>query len=261
MIRIQFSDINWTNIDGEIIPMSYIQELILDSRLTHEFKPPFITEDTWKGQTFPVQITIFDNYRCQFGLKEISTEDLTKLLASKKIWVYDFETAEMIEVDTQSSGQLSIEIIGRQGSVEQCFALTFSSKKTCIYPGIARLNTNCLQITIDSTIYLYYTDKDLMTVVDNAQWSDYDNESGQKYVSKTMQRNHKKMIFYFMEIDAMGLKENVEKAEPSDIIINPSTDNIPAVEMVECELNELTEGLWRCVVNIVDEIPDPIYYS
>jgi hypothetical protein len=261
MIRIQFDDINWTNVDAEIIPMSHMQELIISGRLNYEYNQPVFTEDTWGGKTFPVQISIWDGYSVQFSLKEISTHQIAKIQACKRIYIYEYETNEIIKVDTTSSGKLTIEPLGRQGTVEQSYKFSFATKKTCIYPGIARLNTNTLQVTIDETTYLFYTDIEILSSVDDTELETIDNDSGQKYTTKATQRKHKKMLFYLMEANANLLKEYSEKAIPADVIINPATSNIPAVENVECKISEMAEGLYKCEIDLVNEIPEPVYYT
>ena len=68
------------------------------------------------------------------------------------------------------------------------------------------------------------------------------------------------MVFYLMETQANLLKEYTEKATPSDVVINPTVNNFIAQEMVKCKISELTEGLYKCEIDLVYEIPDPVYY-
>jgi hypothetical protein len=257
MIRIWFKDINWIDNKGNIIPMSYDKELIVPRRLIHVYQQPISTEDSWGGKSFSVQKTIFDRYRIQFAVKELSIDIIAKLQCCKKIWVREYETNEIIEVDTETSGQITIEDLGRNESVETGFAFNFSSKKTNIYPGIARLNTNNISITIGATTYTYYTDFEILNLVIDPEMVQYDDDSGKKYTSKIIQKIGKRAVFYLMETDAFLLKQQIEIAEPANIKLNTI---YVANEAIKCKLTEMTEGLYKCEIELITS-SIPYYYA
>jgi hypothetical protein len=246
MVKIWFEDIAWINEDGETIPMNYGQEIITNYRLIHEYNQPTITTDSWNGKEFPVQTTMYDRYRLNFAVKELSHEDITKMQCCKKIWVHDFDNNEIIEVDTSSSGQIAVEQSGRLGVVEQGFTFSFSSKKTCIYPAMARLNTYYLTV-LAGTTYTYYTDFAILNLSKDPDKVNMDNDSGLEFTVKAVQKIGKKAVFFLMEATANLLKQQLERCEPAGISLNGF---IP-VENVSCKITELTEGLCKCDVEII----------
>jgi hypothetical protein len=243
MIQIWFEDINWTNEDGEVIPMEHPMQINAYGRIISRFEQPVITNDTWGGKTFKVQITNTESYRAKFAVKELSVHALAKMLSCKKVWVKEFATNEVHEIDTETDGKMMIESTN-VGSSEQSVIFTYSTKKTCVYPGIARLNTNNLNITYSGT-YNFYSDKPILEWISDFEKYDDDKvEIGRKGV---------KMVFYLLESDAMDLKELISKVQPSGISINPLTDNYTPIEAGTCILTELTEGLFRCEVSYPTE--------
>lgn len=254
MLKIWSEDINWTNDDGQIIAMSNPSCLYLNSRLVHSYLPPVITEDTWNGRTFPVQIDIWNSYQVHFSLKEISLQQIQKIQICQKLYLESLTTNEIIIVDTKASGGISIEPGGRLGSVDQSFIMTFRTNRTVTYPGLARLNTNNLRIVIGANTYNYYTDYDIISYIEDTEKSDYSYDNGIKYTAKTINRQGKQLIFYLMETDAVALKEYLETAAASNIVINPLTDNTVSLETGVCKLTQLTEGLYKCECTIITEV-------
>jgi hypothetical protein len=251
MIKIWYEDIDWTAYDGKIIKMSLGNELYLNTRFTYNYTPPVITEDTWNGKTFPVQINIWESYIIEFGTKEQSIHAISKMQACQKVWIEDTETNEIIQVDNTSSGGLAVELGERFLTANQSYNLVVKSKKTPTYPGIARENTNVLQIVIDAVTYPFYTDKDLINFISDAEQINYSNGSGLNETSKTVAKYGTRLVFYLMESDAISLKEKVENLGYTSIIVNPLTDNIIAVEIGICKLTALTEGLYKCEVELI----------
>jgi hypothetical protein len=253
MIQIWFEDINWTNVDREIIPMEHPMQINAYGRIISRFEQPVITNDTWGGKTFKVQITNTESYRAKFAVKELSVHALAKMLSCKKVWVKEFGTNEVFEVDTETDGKMIIES-ANVGSSEQSVIFSFSTKKTCVYPGIARLNTNNIHIVdADSNEYDFYTDKEILEWISDFENSEYFYNTGQKYVSKTIGKKGIKLVVYLMESNAIQLKELISKVQPSGISINPLTDNYTPTEVGMCTLTELTEGLYKCEVVFTTE--------
>jgi hypothetical protein len=250
MVKIWFEDINWTTKNGEIIPMSYGQEIISGGRLVSRYDQPTITNDTWMGKSFPVQITNYEAYSFQFSVKEMSIHNLAKLQSCKKIWIHEYETNEIIEVDTETDGKLLIEPGGNIGSVEQKIRLSFVTNRTPVYPGISRLNTNNLRIYYDSNYYNFYTDKAVMAYINDPALTQFEYGNGQLITAKSTIRKGKKMVFYLMEADAINLKELIAKSLPQNVSINPDITNEISTETGLCELTELTEGLYKCIVTL-----------
>ena len=251
MVKIWFNDIDWTDKDGNVIPMSYGQEMIVGGSLVSRYQTPYITSDTWGGRTFPVQITVFEGYKLKFAVKNLSVHNLAKLQSCKRIWVHDFDTNEMITVDTETDGLILIETSGNQGTVEQSITFNFSSKRTPAYPGLPRLNTNRLQIIFDSVEYNFYTDKTILSFTNDPELSTYGYNNGIQLVAKSTIRTGKRMMFYLMESDAVQLKELIGKTQPEGIIINPvGPGRTYVTEMGTCQITELTEGLYKCEVTL-----------
>lgn len=251
MIRIWFKDVSWTNKDGEVIPMQYAKEIVMNARLNHAYKQPIITEDTFNGKTYPVQITVSDYYNIVFGQREMSLNDISKMQACKEIWVQSYDTNEIIEVDTTSSGGIIVEPGERLSSANMGFIMSFQSKKTVTYPALPRLNTNHLEITIDAVTYDYYTDYDFMVFNTDAERSDYLNNSGQIYTSKTVQKSGYKIVFYYLETQANLLKLHLEQAKPENIAFNTS---IVPIEFSKCTNTMLAEGLYKCEVELITSV-------
>jgi hypothetical protein len=255
MIKIWYSDIDWENIDGQVVKMSIGNEMYINSRFTYNYTPPVITEDTWNGKTFPVQINIWDSYVIEFATKEQSINTIAKIQACENIIVEDCETNEIIKVDTSTSSGLSVEPGDRFMTANMGFNFVFKSKKTPIYPGIARYNTNTLQIVIDGNTYNYYSDKDLINFITDAEQSKYNNGIGYDSTSKTACKYGVRMVFYLMESEAIILKGHVENLGQTSwsATINPLTDNITSIEIGVCKLTALTEGLYRCEVEFITD--------
>jgi len=251
MIRVWFKDIAWADSDGNVIPMNYAKELVFNARLNHAYKQPIITEDSFNGKSYPVQITISDAYQIQFGQREMSIGDISKLQACKEIWVQDFETNELIEVDTTSSGGFTIEPGERLQSANMSFIMTFSTKKILTYPALPRLNTNSLLITIDNIDSTFYTDYDFYQFVTDVERADYQQNSGQLYTAKTIQKTGYRIVFYYLESDAISLKTKLESAKPENVFFNTS---IQPIEFSKCTLTALTEGLYKCEVELITSV-------
>lgn len=253
MIKIWYSDIDWENIEGQIIKMSLANELYLNTRLTYNYTPPIITTDTWNGKTFPVQINIWEAYIIEFATKEQGIHTISKMQACENITIEDCETNEIIQVDTSSDGGVSIELIDRFLTANQAYNLIFKAKKTPIYPGIARYNTNILEIIISGTTYNFYSDKEVINFISDAEQINYTNGSGINETAKTVAKFGSRMVFYLMESDALSLKGKVENLGYTSIKINPATDNIIAVEIGICKLTALPEGLYKCEVELITD--------
>jgi hypothetical protein len=245
MIRIRFSDTDWLDSQGRVVKMSLEKELNANSRLTYAYTAPVITEDTWKGRTFPVQINQWESYTIQFAVKEVAIHALAKMQVCKNIEIEDTSTGEIITVDTLSSGAISIEPGNRYDS-NQYFTITVKANKIKSYPGLAVLNTNVLRITINLIDYNFYTDFDIIDFVTDAEAAKYQDGVGIDVVTKTNSKNGKRMLFYFMEATAMDLKRKCENLGFSAMVINPLSNNFVTLETGKCKLTELTEGLYKC---------------
>lgn len=248
MITIWYEDIAWTNDNGQTIPMNYGNEMIINSRLLHIYKPPIITEDSWNGKSIPVQIINNEGYSIQFSQRELSIHQISKLQSSKKIYVLDHETNETIEVDTSQAGQMSIEPLGRLGTAHQSFMFTFTDKKkrTVVNQALNRLSTNNLNITYDSIAYNYYTDFDIISNISDAEVLSYESAiDGHSEPTRFKYKESVKMLFYVLETEMILLKKHVENALPANVLINSLT--IP-VEAGKCTVNQIAEELYKCEV-------------
>jgi hypothetical protein len=251
MLKIQFSDTDWTDVNGRILKMSVENELFINSRLSYNYLAPVITEDVWNGKQFPVQINIWESCIIEFAVKEMAIHMMNKLQSCENIICTDLSTGEIITLDTQSSGAISLEPSDRFDT-NQFFNLICRSNKISIFPGIARHNTNILRIVKDLVNYDFYTDKDIISFVSDPEISKVVNyQTGLDSASKTVSKNGKKMVFYLMETQAIDLKKKIENVGYTSILINPLTDNIPVLELGICKLSLLSEGLYKCEVDLI----------
>jgi len=255
MVKIWFYDsLSWTKKNGQVIPMAEPFVIYANTRLVHNYIPPVITEDTWNGQTFPVQIDNWDGYQIQLAVKEIASNMLSKLQACKHITIQEIETGERIELDTRASNSITIEPLGRQGTVNQAFILNLKSERVSSYPALPELFTNQLQITLDSLIYNFHTDFDVISFTGDAEKVNYSYDSGLLLTAKTTAKEGKRLVFYYMETEAISLKNKVEFAQEGDIELNPGSDNIKNIETGKCTITALTEGLFKCEVEIITTV-------
>jgi len=245
MIRIRFSDTDWLDSQGRIVKMSLEKELNTNSRLTYNYAPPEITQDTWKGKTFPVQINQWEAYTIHFAVKELGIHALAKMQVCKNIEIEDTETGETIIVDTVSNGGIAIEP-GNRYDTNQYFTISVKANKIKSYPGLAVSNTNVLRITLNLIDYNFYTDFDVIDFVTDAENAKYQDGEGVDVITKTNSKNGKRILFYFMEATAVDLKRKCENLGFSSMVINPNTNNFVTLETGKCKLTELTEGLWKC---------------
>lgn len=247
MIKVWFSDIDILNASGQTIKLEnnffYVNSCILRNYL-----PPIITEDSWNGQTFPVQIDIWDGYQMKVAQRDLSINFLALVQSCKTVIIQDCDTNEIINIDTSASGAITIEPQGRLGTVNQSFLITFKSNRQLSYPGIVRNNTYNLKCTYNSVEYTFYTDKDIINFVNDTETEQFDNESGIKYTSKTISKEGKRMLFYYPETEALFLKKICELTEPANILINEVTT---VLENMKCTLTALTEGLYKCEVEAI----------
>lgn len=247
MIRIYFKDIDWLDNEGNVIPMSYPNELITYGRIIARHQQPIITNDNWGGVSYPVQITINESYKVAFAVKESSIHHLAKIISCKTIQMYEYATNEIIDINTESEGQINIST-NHNGSADVAVEMDFSGKKICVYPGIARLNTNLLRI-VNGGNNDFYTDKDVLSAITDPEIESHVRDSGLIKVSKSVIKEGKRMVFYLMETNAVLLKKLIYTTWPENIVINPDTDNIVPIEMGIVEMTEMTEGLYKCIVN------------
>jgi hypothetical protein len=250
MIKIWFEDIAWINGNNETIPMNYANEIIANARLVYEYKPPTIIEDTWNGKSFPVQIINNEGYSIQFGQRELSIHQIAKLQSCKKIYIHEYETNEIIEVDTSQQGQMTLEPLGRNGTVNEGFKFTFTDKKkrTIVNPGLVRSNTNLLTIDYNSSTYNYYSDYDVIDTITDTELSQYESAlDGHSETAKYKYKTGKKMLFYMSEANMLLIKKHVENSIPSDVVIDSST----AIEAGKCITTLIGEGLYKCEVDFI----------
>jgi len=250
MIRIYFSDTDWTDSQGRILKMSLENELNTNARLTYNYTAPEITEDTWKGRTFPVQKNIFESYKIQFAIKEVATHMLAKMQICRHIRILDTETNESIIVDTQSKGGISLEV-GNRYDTNQYYNLLINSNKIKLYPGLPVANTNLLRVSIDLVDYDFYTDFEIIDFVTDVEGQKIPDGLGIDIYTKTNSKNGKRMLFYFMESQAVSLKKKCENLGFSSIRINPLTENIVILEIGKVKLSELSEGLYKCEAEFI----------
>jgi len=248
MIKIWFEDINWIDSQGQVIPMAGGHQLILNARLTHNYRPPVITEDSWNGRTFPVQINNYEGYMIEMAQREISLNDLAKLQSCKKIYVTSLDTNEIIEVDTEQG--MSIEPGERMGSAHQLFIWNFQSRKTSVYPAYPRLNSYELSITVDSVESIYYTDYEPINFILDSELAQYNQNDGINRTSKVVQKKGIRVVFYLFETDAIELKELIEQAYPDDVYFE--TDQ--AIETPVCSVAQLAEDLYRIDIQIITDV-------
>ena len=251
MLRFKFSDTDWTDIDGKVLKMSLENDYLTDSRLTHNYQAPVITEDSWNGDTYPVQINIWDSYIIKIHARELAINMLPKMISCKNLTIEDFSTGELLNIDTQSAGALTLEPGDRNDIIGQGFNLICRSRKIKIYPGISVNNTNVLRITENLIDYNYYTDKEIISFITDSERSRLQSSSGLDETAMTLSKNGRRMVFYLMESDAILLKKRIENIGYSSMIINPSTNNIQIAEIGKCTLTPLTEGLYRCEAELI----------
>jgi len=250
MIIIKFSDTDWVNASGQIIKMSIENEFITNARLSYNYLAPVITEDNWNGKQFPVQINIWENCLIEFAVKEMAIQMMNKIQSCKNVTIEDTSTGELITLDTQSSGAISLEIADKFETI-QFFVLNCRSNKICIYPGIARNNTNTLRIIKDLVTYDFYTDQEIISFVSDAIQTKIINQTtGLDATTKSFSKNGKKMVFYLMETMANDLKYKIENLGFSSMAINPLAENISITELGTCKLTLLSEGLYSCEVEL-----------
>lgn len=254
MIKIWFSDIDILNDAGQTVKMEN-NFFFVNTLIQRNYTPPIITEDTWNGRTFPVQTDIWEGYQIKVAQKDISTNLLSLMQTCKTIIIQDCETNEIITIDTEASGAITIEPQGRLGTVNQSFLITFKSNRMLSYPGLVRNNTYNLKCTYNSVQYTFYTDKDIINFVNDTEQSQYQNDSGINYTSKSISKEGKRMLFYYPETEALFLKEVCELTEPADIIVN---DSGTVKENIKCTLTALTEGLYKCELEIITD--STVYY-
>jgi hypothetical protein len=246
MLRIRFSDIDWQDSDGKIIKMSIPKDFYTNARLSYAYLAPIVTEDTWAGATFPVQKNIWECYKIEFAVKEMAIPQMAKIEACTFIEITDSSTNETIVIDTQINGGITIEPGERYETTNQYFTITCRARKIKTYPGIAKLNTNNLQIIANLQTFNFYTDQKIIDFVTDAEQSKYTNNTGIDSFSKTISKNGKRMVFYLMESAANDLKRLTENIGYTSLKINPNIENYNVLELGKVKQTEMTEGLWKC---------------
>lgn len=247
---IKFSDVDWINVDGQIIKMSIENNFNTNARLTHNYLAPVITEDTWGGETYPVQINLWESYIMQIAVKELSVHMIAKIQSCSYIQITDTNTNETITADTKSTGAVSIEMVDRFQTTNQSFNFIVRTKKIKLYPGISRLSTNVLRVSISPTFYNFFTDQKIINFVNDSERINFDNSEGFITTAKSVAKKGYKMVFYLMESQAVSLKEKTENLG-STIVINPSGINKIGIERAKVVLSELSEGLFRCELELI----------
>ncbi len=255
MIRIKFSDIDWTDVDGKIIKMSVEKDFITNSRLTHNYQPPVITEDTWAGETFPVQINIWESYLIELYVKELAINMMNKMIVCRNVTIQDFQTGEIITLDTKTSGAISLEPGERFGTSGLSFNLICRSRKIKLYPervDNVESNTNTLLITDQFGQLNFYTNRKIVNFVSDPEISDYQrSRTGQNIATRTLSKNGVRMVFYLMETNAIILKRKIENIGATSIVINPNTDNLTVTEIGKVTPTQLPEGLYKCECELI----------
>lgn len=256
MIKIEFSDIDWTNIDGQIIKMSDANDFYINSRLSHLYIPPVITEDSWGGKTFPVQITNWDGYIIEFASKEIGISLLSKIQSCSFLRITDTRTSEIVTADTQSSGAVAVEVGEKYMTTNQAFRLMIRSKKTCLYPAIQRLGTYWCYVEYANESYpygvelsLYKTDIIPIKIINTNQIDSIVADNLINVATKKQVKEGYKMVVYGMNDDMVLMKKYFDIASFTAFLINPLWKI--SIENISCEFVELTEGLCKNTVTII----------
>lgn len=252
MVKIWFKDsIARTSSSGKVYLTNEPDYFYVNSRLVFNYIPPIITEDSWNGKTFPVQINAYEGYQVQIAAKEMASNALSKLQSCKQIVFEEIETGEVVEVDTLASQAITIEPRGRLGTVDQGYIINIKSEKLPFYPAMASENINKLHVELDSLPYDFYTDFDIITFLQDAEKQSFSYDDALQITAKTTAKAGKRLVFYLNETDANSLKQKVEFAEIGDVTINPDSDNFVSLETGKCTVTALTEGLYKCEVEII----------
>lgn len=250
MLKFRFSDTNWTNADGQIIKMSIEKSMHLNSRLSSAYMAPVITEDSWNGKTYPVQKNIWESYMIEFPVAEAGIHMLAKMQSCQFIEITDLATGEIIELDTDANGAISIEPTNKYNT-GQFFTLICRTKKISTFPGIARLNTYNITVVVNTVPYIFYTDKTIINFVTDPEYSKFNNKNGIDTTKKSMSKNGKKAVFYLMESNAVLMKKLIENLGYTSLTVFDGVNNIPIIEVPKCSLSMLTEGLYKCEIEMI----------
>jgi hypothetical protein len=143
---------------------------------------------------------------------------------------------------------MTLEPLGRLGTVNQGFVFTFTDKKkrVIVNPGLSRENTNNLRIVYDTVTYNYYTDFDIINTMADTEQTQYESSlDGHMETAKYRYKTGVKMLFYLSEANMILLKQHVENAIPSDVLIN----TIVPIEAGLCKVSLIGEDLYKCEVD------------
>jgi hypothetical protein len=158
------------------------------------------------------------------------------------LWIEDNVTNEILKV---SKNSLNVEYQGRLSSEAQGFNVTFKTKKTAIYPGVAKDNINSL--VVDSVTY--YTDFDILPITLDTEVNTHNQDDGKNIMAKYIGKSGIKALFFMMRSDAMIFKQRIEKALEGGIVISPGSYS--NLETAQIALTDLPEGLVKCELTMI----------
>lgn len=259
MVRFEFSDTDWLTMDAlKVYRMSELNQLTTNRRLSDAYLPPIITEDTFNGITYPVQINIWECYTIDLALKETALQLLPKIQSCSYLKVTDLASGISFIADTQSSGAIVIEPGEKFATTNQTFRITLRANKTRIYPKIAKENMYSIKTSVNSSIYpyapvysYYYTDilpQEIVmpgeneTIIDNNQVQFHPKRSMNKGII---------MCLYHLEAAAIAFKANFEISDKCRITTNDL--DLTVLENVSLEQSEIVEGLYKSIVTFIYE--------
>ena len=224
-----------------------LQEQLSEMRAMRSEMSAFLLEGALANTRLPVGMQ--QRIRNQFQDRTFAPAELKAALREAHTLLGEFEGAKSVQGPARIEGM--VEPGERLSSANMGFIMSFQSKKITTYPALPRLNTNHLEITIDAVAYDYYTDYDFFAFTTDVERSDYLNNTGQIFTSKTVQKTGYKIVFYYLETQANLLKYHLEQAKPENIAFNTS---IVPIEFAKCTNTMLAEGLYKCEVELITSV-------
>ena len=242
MVTITYRDVNWTDNNSNVIIMQNYNTLILNACILEQYNPPIITEDTWNGQTFPVQTTISRKFTINISAKETSISLFAKLQSCFELRFQDSESGLDVYADVKKG--ILIENVTRPENKGVAAQLSFFSETINTYPAIAKTNNYFLALPYES-VFTYFVSDFAPTKYTLGQSNGIEGENTLLLQTKKVSNTGLRYVFYFHETEMIDFKKKFELG--SVPYINHTTISLGTDNM---EVSELPEGLYKIVASV-----------
>lgn len=213
---------NWTRaIDGIVTDWTNYSKKVKDSRIIPHYIANELLVDTWNGEEFSLQDTLWESYSFEFTLQELEIFELNRLRSCSDIKIKRFSRNQINDLleqeyilDTTKSDYIDIAEPERISDTS-LFKTTiiFRTNRTVINKGGAVDNTN--NIVVNSVTY--YSDFDVLKYNKDTEDLNVEWDDGSLKLFQTINKSGLQILLYFNNSDLETFLANYKASTTTSI--------------------------------------------